>query len=151
MGWAVNATTRPLYPRERPGTRCIGGWVGLRAGLDRCIKPRPHRDSIPGPSSPQPVAIPTELSQPTNFPSYLAKYECKPNLISFTSKWFWRNLNGLLCHIQTALKINVIRDTTACGSAETYRCFEGACCLHLQNRKNCNSNGAVSIKLSLFF
>jgi len=41
-----------LYPRERPGTHCTGGWVGLRAGLDRCGKSRPHRDSIPGPSSP---------------------------------------------------------------------------------------------------
>ena len=29
-----------------------GGWVGLRAGLDGCGKTRPHRDSIPGPSSP---------------------------------------------------------------------------------------------------
>jgi hypothetical protein len=35
--------------------------VGLRAGLGRCEKSRPHRDSIPGPSSPQAVAIPTEL------------------------------------------------------------------------------------------
>jgi len=33
MGWVVNATPRPLYPRERPITHCIGGWVGLRAGL----------------------------------------------------------------------------------------------------------------------
>ena len=51
-GWVVNATLRPLYPRKRPGTHCIGGWVGPRAGLDRCGKSRPHRDSIPGPSSP---------------------------------------------------------------------------------------------------
>ena len=29
------------YPRERPGTRFTGGWVGLRAGLDRCGIPRP--------------------------------------------------------------------------------------------------------------
>jgi len=34
MGWVVNATPRPLYPRERPGTLCMGGWVGSRAGLD---------------------------------------------------------------------------------------------------------------------
>ena len=27
-----------LYPRERPGTHCTGGWVGPRAGLDRCEK-----------------------------------------------------------------------------------------------------------------
>ena len=37
----VNATPRPLYPRERPGTHCIGGWVGPRAGLDGCGKSRP--------------------------------------------------------------------------------------------------------------
>ena len=24
-GWVVNATPRPLYPRERLGTHCIGG------------------------------------------------------------------------------------------------------------------------------
>ena len=29
------------YPRERPGTHCTGGWVGLRTGLDRCGKSRP--------------------------------------------------------------------------------------------------------------
>ena len=34
MGWVVNATPRPLYPRERTGTHCTGGWVGPRAGLD---------------------------------------------------------------------------------------------------------------------
>ena len=30
-----------LYPREIPGTRCSGGWVGPRAGLDGtllCLK-----------------------------------------------------------------------------------------------------------------
>ena len=41
MGWVVNVTPRPLYPRERPGICCIVGWVGLRAGLDRCGKFRP--------------------------------------------------------------------------------------------------------------
>ena len=30
-----------LYPRERPGTHCTGGWVGPRAGLVRCVKSRP--------------------------------------------------------------------------------------------------------------
>jgi len=29
------------YPRERPGTNCTGGWVGLRASLDWCRKSRP--------------------------------------------------------------------------------------------------------------
>jgi hypothetical protein len=38
MGWVVNATPRPLYPRERPGAHCIESWVGPRAGLDVCGK-----------------------------------------------------------------------------------------------------------------
>jgi len=29
------------YPRERPGTHCTGGWVGLRAGLEWCGKFHP--------------------------------------------------------------------------------------------------------------
>jgi hypothetical protein len=28
-------------PRQRPGTHCVGGWVGPRAGLDGCEKSRP--------------------------------------------------------------------------------------------------------------
>jgi len=63
--WGVSVTPRPFFTSgERPGTHCIGGWVGPRVGLDRCGKSRPHRDSIPGPSSPQPVAIPTALPGP---------------------------------------------------------------------------------------
>jgi len=30
-----------LRPGKRPGTHCIGGWVGPRAGLDTCGKSRP--------------------------------------------------------------------------------------------------------------
>ena len=46
----VNAKPRPLESQEKPDTHCIGGWVGLEAGLDLCGKfpPTPHRDSIPG-------------------------------------------------------------------------------------------------------
>jgi hypothetical protein len=50
---------------KRPITHCIGDWVGPRASLDWCKKSCPHWDSIPGLSSPQQVATPTELSQPT--------------------------------------------------------------------------------------
>jgi len=39
-------------PRKTPGTHCIGGWMGPRAGQDGCGKSRRHRDSIPEPSSP---------------------------------------------------------------------------------------------------
>ena len=52
-GWS---TPRPgrFTPRERPGTHCIGGWVGPRADLDRCGKscPPPGFD----PRTVQPVA-----------------------------------------------------------------------------------------------
>ena len=41
-----------LPPGKRPGSLCVGGWVGPRAGLDGCGKSRTHRDSIPGPSIP---------------------------------------------------------------------------------------------------
>ena len=51
-GWGVSSTPRPLYPRERPGTHSTGGWVGTRAGPDGCGNLAPHRDSIPGSSSP---------------------------------------------------------------------------------------------------
>ena len=64
--------------RERPGTHFTGGGVGLRDGLDRCGESRPHRDSIPGPSSPQRVAIPTTLSGPQilvlNFHIYIGYF-----------------------------------------------------------------------------
>ena len=43
-----------VTPRERPGTYCIGGWVGPRVGLDGYGKSRPP----PGfdPRAVQPVA-----------------------------------------------------------------------------------------------
>jgi len=50
MGWVVNATPRPHYPRERPGTHCIGGW----AGLEGCGKSR-HQPGL-DPRTVQPVA-----------------------------------------------------------------------------------------------
>jgi hypothetical protein len=40
-GWVVSTRPRPLYLRERHGTHCTGGWVGLRACLDVCEKSRP--------------------------------------------------------------------------------------------------------------
>jgi len=37
-GWS---TPRPgRFTPERPGTHCIGGWVGPRAGVDGCEKSR---------------------------------------------------------------------------------------------------------------
>ena len=54
MGWVVNDTPWPLNPRERPGTHCIGGWGGPRAGLDGTGKSRPPLASDP--RTVQPVA-----------------------------------------------------------------------------------------------
>jgi len=33
-----NNMTWTFYSQERPGTICIGGWMGHRAGLDGCGK-----------------------------------------------------------------------------------------------------------------
>jgi hypothetical protein len=60
-----------VYPRERLGTYCTGGWVGPRAGLDSCGKSR--RTGIRSPDRParSSVDIPTELSGPSV--SYVTK------------------------------------------------------------------------------
>ena len=55
IGLVFNPTPRPLYPWERLGTLCIGGWVGPRAGLNGWGKSRPPRGSDP--RTIQPVAI----------------------------------------------------------------------------------------------
>jgi hypothetical protein len=88
--WTVQPVARhapaSFHHRERPGTCCTGGWLEPKAGLDRCGKSHPHRDSIPGPSSPVPVAVPTELPGPqvllypykfmNNTPSYRSSRNC---------------------------------------------------------------------------
>jgi hypothetical protein len=51
-GGGVNATPRSLYPRERPGTNRIEGWVRPKAVVDGCGNFFPHWDSIPVPSRP---------------------------------------------------------------------------------------------------
>jgi hypothetical protein len=52
MPLVVNATPTSLYSRERPGTHCIGGCVGPRAGLDGCGKSRPPLTGIRSPGRP---------------------------------------------------------------------------------------------------
>jgi len=66
MGWVVNSKPRPLYPRERPGTHCIGGWVGPRAGLDGCGKS--HSPPDLDPLTVQPVVSRyTDFAIPTHY------------------------------------------------------------------------------------
>jgi hypothetical protein len=67
----VNATSRPLYPRERPRTHCIGGWVGSRAGLDGCGK-SPHT-GIRSPDRPASSESVYRLSYPGPQPSLISK------------------------------------------------------------------------------
>jgi len=38
-------------PGKRPGACYTGFFVGLRTGVDGCLKSRPRRNSIPSPSS----------------------------------------------------------------------------------------------------
>ena len=51
----------PRYGRFNPGTYCVRGSVGPRAGLDECKKSRFHRDSIPWPSSHRESILPTNI------------------------------------------------------------------------------------------
>jgi hypothetical protein len=66
--WVVSFTPRPLYHHGKaPDTHWIGGWVGPRSSLDTCRREKfPSTAGIRTPiirsSSPQSVAIPTELS-----------------------------------------------------------------------------------------
>jgi hypothetical protein len=39
--WVVKTTAWPLYPQERPGNHCIGGWMEPRASIEGCGKSRP--------------------------------------------------------------------------------------------------------------
>jgi hypothetical protein len=77
-GWLTPIPSRfTPHPNKINGTHCTGGWVGPGAGLDRCRKFRPHRDSIPGPSSPWPVTIPIMLPGPDRL---VFKYLLKSSL-----------------------------------------------------------------------
>ena len=94
MEWVVKATTQPLYPREGRGTHFIGGWVGPRNGLDGWGKSHPHRDSIPGPSGPYLVAIPTALLKKnvTKMKVYMKKH-CPLPWETKTTGFYHQNFN----------------------------------------------------------
>jgi len=56
-GWSTPRHGPFTPPGDRSGTQRTGSWVGPRAGLQDRRKSRPRRNSITGPSSPQPVAV----------------------------------------------------------------------------------------------
>jgi hypothetical protein len=63
----VGGQRHPLasLPRKKPGTHCIRVWWAPGPVWAGVANLAPHWHSIPGPSSPKRVAIPTELSRPT--------------------------------------------------------------------------------------
>ena len=71
MECVVNATPQPAYPRQRPGTHCIGGWVGPRVGLDVCGKFRPPPAGIRSPDRPARSELLYRLS--SSGPLYMIK------------------------------------------------------------------------------
>jgi hypothetical protein len=73
-GWVVSTTPRPLYPRERPGTHCTGGWMGLRTGLDVCENSRPPT-GIRSPDRPASSQSLYRLSYPTHDPCMFTSYK----------------------------------------------------------------------------
>jgi hypothetical protein len=63
-------------PRERICSRCIGGWVDPRTGLDGCGKSRlTGMIRLPDRPAHSAVAIPTELSRPTCIYGYTIKLQ----------------------------------------------------------------------------
>ena len=54
-------------PLKRTGTHCTGGWVGSRAGLDRCGKSRP-------PPGIDPRTVQSVASRYTNYPTRTTKH-----------------------------------------------------------------------------
>jgi hypothetical protein len=66
MGVGGQRHTLAALPPGKTRAGCAPGPGGPRAGVDGCGKSRPHPASIPGPSSPLPVAIPTALSRTQN-------------------------------------------------------------------------------------
>ena len=100
-GRLANVTPRPPYPLgNRSSTHYAVSRVGPKGGLCICGKSCLHRDSISGLSSPQRVAIPTELTWPVYFGAYCAsnltavhfRSEMKPYLeVQERSKDRWRS------------------------------------------------------------
>ena len=86
---AQRHTPAALYPRERPGIHCTGGWVGPRAGLDMCEKSRPRRYSIP--------------DRPARSQSlYQLSYPAREDLCTLMVIFRWillemRNISNIIC------------------------------------------------------
>jgi len=80
MGRVINATPRPLYPRERPSTCCAGGWVGPRSGMGgyptgiRSPDLTARRESLYRLSYPGPQSQLLDLTEVSTFRSLLKQW-----------------------------------------------------------------------------
>ena len=111
--WGVSITPQLLFtPPERPGTHCTGGWVGPRAGVDRCRRSCPHQNSTV-----QPVAsrYTDYVTRPTSTGSRVVIPVINPDtrwrwMVNFTPwslyphrKSLWYALNRRLGGVQQEL------------------------------------------------
>jgi hypothetical protein len=71
MGVGDQRHAQAALPSGKIQYQCIGGWVDLRADLDRCGKSRFYRDSIPGQSRPNESLY--RLSSPSEIKRLLRK------------------------------------------------------------------------------
>jgi hypothetical protein len=92
MGWVVNVTPRPLYPRECPGNHCIGGWVRPQGRSERVRKILP-------PPGLDPRAVQTRASRYTDWaiPTH-APFAVRDGMVVGTSEVYQFSLpsSGLL-------------------------------------------------------
>ena len=75
-------------PRERPGTHCTGGWVGLRVGLDWCGKSRPTEIRSPDQMNCVNIRNCSHLFQNAS-DIKLGKYRLEINIWYHSSWTFW--------------------------------------------------------------
>ena len=130
MGWMVNATPRPLYPQERPGTHCTGGWVDPRADLDRCGKS---------------VAICYRGPQchcliPYKFPNTIiarGTITAADSPCCRTTQIVWLEFNEMRRRLTVSSSLSVVavsRNVKRRFPCHQYRCFGATCCSILRAR-----------------
>ena len=112
----LGTTFRPLYSRERPGTQCAGGWVGLESGLDGQGKSHPPT-GIRSPDRParnMSIYLPSQLKcYSITFPFiYLSSHKEYSSFITQQTDLYWPDGS-----------VKWRRDVTDCGLqvAETRR------------------------------
>ena len=80
-----------LPPGRRPGTFYTDGWVVPKAGLDGAENC--YWNSIPGPSKPWRIAVPTELSRPIVFLDIFCNFFLDTSTMQLThvKSNYWKN------------------------------------------------------------